>query len=287
MPKIQCQYRYREGDKKVKEGSYRAGDQCRGFCDSGKKYLGYCYYHFQALYKRGELKLEGALRAEMEAKMDRLKINRAQGIKNRGKDKINTGTKATKYLYYLGKLAGEGFDAVGAYESLKEVNPLPLEVDGCEKYLFALWLASPISSRKPENIAGFADLVGISVNKLRRWQYSDFICELYEKQRKRFMAQQGHVADLVLLSKLVAGEQGALNTYYTQYPITKDDGSKKGKSSAKELEAMFGVNSAALKASQEVLEEGTVGKLQTETGKKMEDKTMQKLVNDEIKLVKQ
>lgn len=285
--KTRCKYLYREGDLKVKKGEYRIGDSCKGFRDGEGKFLGYCYYHFQALYRRGELKLEGALRVEMEAKMERFAVNRAQGIKNRAKKKISTATTATKYLYHLGKLAGEGFDAKASYEAIKEMNPLPLEIDGCEKYLFALWLASPIPSRIPESIAGFADLVGVSVNKLRRWQYSDFMCELYEKQRKRFMAQQGHIADLVLLSKLTAGEQGALNTYYAQYPISKDDDSKKNKYSNKELESMFGVNSAALKASEEVLGEGTVGKLQTKAGKKMEDKTMQKLVNDELKLVEQ
>jgi len=268
---IRCKYIYREGDLKVKKKEYKPGQPCKGFPDKKGKYKGYCFYHYWTLYKRGELKLEGKDKAEIEAKIERGEINKEKARKNKVVDKKKVGEKATEYLYYLGKLAGEGFNAVAAYESIQELNPLPSVIDGTEKYLFALWLASPTNSRIPEDMIGFSDLVGISVNKLMQWQQSDAIYKQYSENRKQFMAQYGHVADMILISKIMSGDLTAVKIYYDEFPIDREKKAKGGKRGRKEVETIFNINNAAFVAASEVLNDGKVGRLKTDSGKKMEE----------------
>lgn len=282
-----CKYIYREGDLKVKKKEYKPGQQCKGFPDKKGKYKGYCFYHYWTLYKRGELKLEGEDKAEIEAKIERAEINKEKAKNNRITNKKEVGEKATEYLYYLGKLAGEGINAVSIYESIKKLNPLPSMISGTEKYLFALWLASPANSRIPEDMIGFAELVGVSVGTLTQWQHSDTIYKLYSENRKQFMAQYGHIADMMLVSAMMTGNLTALKMYRDEFPVDREKKIKGGKRGRKEVEAIFNINQAAFVAASEVLSSDKVGRLKTDTGKKMEEGIMHKLMKDEVELVEQ
>jgi len=276
-----CIYIYREGDLKVKKGEYEAGQRCKGFPDRDRKYLGYCYYHFQTLYRKGELKLEGALLAEMKEKMERFEFNKKEAAKNKVVKKKTVGSKANEFLFNLSQLADDGFDAVSAYEDMKILNPLPSVIDGVEKYLFSLWLISPVNSRKPETIAGFSDLVGVSAGRLSRWQNSDTIYDLYTKHRKKFMAQHAHMVDLLLLSKCMSGDNTAIRTYYEHFPVAKEETKPKGRSK-EEIKEILNIKNAVIVAAKEAMPEGVVGRLQTEVGKKLAENALHKVVEGEV-----
>jgi len=227
--KPDCAYKYIEEDRAVVSGKKGVGAQCSNPAAEGCDK--YCRVHAKILVKRGELILAPGvdLGGSGGGSKKKRQEETAQGRENALKKDIAANL-------YLSKLAGlvnnGGFNAEAAIESVKMLNPLPLQDRGVEKYLFGLWLLAPAHLRRPKDLVGFSDLTGIPYSTLEVWRTGKALISVFRDHRANFMMQQGRMVDISLLAKCMSGSESAMKLYYDKFPIEgrelKEDPGPKG-----------------------------------------------------------
>ncbi len=212
---MKCKYIYNnprpDGTEEVKivKGLVKVGDECRSQFGS-VQYDGFCWRHAIIMGKVKEEKIREMKEKQSEYARKRYDKRRSLVVER---------YELNKFLGEMAEMADTGFNAIQAYRPIRVLNPLPRDVNGVEKFLFALWLLSSKETRVPEDMEGFSRLTNVKLATLQAWARSSWIEVIWREERKRFMFSHGHLVDRVVLSKALNGDTGCLRMYYEMFPI--------------------------------------------------------------------
>ncbi|MFX0206596.1 MAG: phBC6A51 family helix-turn-helix protein [Candidatus Hodarchaeota archaeon] len=259
---MKCRYVYPEGHEK-------AGQVC-GSPYGSSKTGGFCSGHARMMIPEHREKINNSIREGIE----KAKEDKENETKNKDKNKKQS------FFKFMASLLPDGLDATLEYEYIKQLNPMPRESNGAEKYLFALWLMDDQKTRKPQTFEEMATLLGVSVVQLHKWRKDPVIVEVFDEERRKLMVEQGRIVDIALMACILRGDVKAIQTYYDIYGKPKPEEGE-GKKREKGAKALDQVHKKAIDAAEDSIREEKRGgksgipRPPSPTSKKIEEKFLQ------------
>jgi predicted transcriptional regulator len=180
---MRCQYRFKEGDKRVKSGQFKVGDQCTSLRASERSHR-FCGGHLKQWNKLNnpEGNKPGIEKAKATSRASRNKIIQANKeiVENSQKE---LGEQTMGIINILNK--NKSIDLAHEYQILKNLKQDPTQEHYAEKYAFALWLNAPEPLRTPKTPEEVCAILGVGTSTLTMWRRSPEIVRIINNDTKQ------------------------------------------------------------------------------------------------------
>jgi len=201
---------YRPGDKKVKKGEYKVGDQCFATARAVEKTHGFCGGHFKKWNKENDPEANvasGKKRSATSQKKRQEVVEKNREIVENSNNTLNEKTK--EILGVLGK--NEKYDLIYEYSLMKSLNIDPQKEKYAEKFAFALWLNTPEAMRMPKTMEEAAEILGVVMVTLAMWRRSPEITRIInDKARESHCRSYPYIFEK-LLEQVALGSERAMD----------------------------------------------------------------------------
>ncbi len=203
---MRCQYRFKEGDKKVLSGEVKVGDQCAGLRASEKSH-GLCGGHLRQYNRLNDpeynRKIYEKQKISLKKSRDKAKQTNKEIVEN-SREILGEQT----YGILKRMAAPKEIDLVREYLILKNLKQDPTQENYAEKYAFALWLNAPEQSRTPKDLAEVAKILGVTDFTLGVWRRSADIVRITTEDTKQTALRDYNYVWEKVMEGVARGDKG-------------------------------------------------------------------------------